>query len=83
MANVTVSDATATEALTDDATLNPTVTSAADTGNKKIVHITLEIENVDLDIDTIFDALDTEYAVVQSPKSSMSHGVYIFNIGPA
>lgn len=83
MANTVVKSAANTNTQMDNNDLNPTVTSAAGTGNRKIVHITLVCENVDVTPDDIYDALDTEFAVVAGEKDTFSRGTWIFNIGPA
>jgi hypothetical protein len=85
LANKTVTDASATNTQMDNATRNPNVVATAGTGseNKKIVHITLEVRGVTLDPDNIYDMLDSQFAVVQSPKSSLARNCWIFEIGPA
>lgn len=85
MANGVVKAAAATNTQMDNADLNPDVAAPAATGikNRRIVHVTLVVENMTLSPDDIYDALDTEFAVVAGEKEMMTRGTWIFNIGPA
>ena len=81
MANTVVRSAANTTADMDNAALNPDVNAVA--GGRKIVHITLVAEGVDINPDNIYDMLDTQFAVVAGEKDLMARGCWIFNIGPA
>lgn len=84
--NPVVTSAATTNTQMDNASLNPDALMAPANvaRDKRIVHITLEIEgNVSVTPDDIYDALDAEFAVVASPKSTMARGCWIFNIGPS
>jgi hypothetical protein len=78
MANKVVTPAATVNTQIDNNGLNP-----ASTQNRGVAHITLQYEGVTLTPDDIYDMLDTQYAVVASPKSTMSRNTWIFNIGPA
>lgn len=86
MANTVPLSASDTNTQMDNGTLNPDVDADPLTGvnrNAQIVHITLVCQNVTVTPDDVYDALDTEFAVVAGEKTTMSRGTWIFNIGPA
>lgn len=76
MANIeTVSSATAINAVVDNNTLNP-----ASTHKNAIVHITLKFRDVTFTPDDLYDALDAQWPVVASSKTSLSHNHFDFTI---
>ena len=81
MANTTVKSAANTSGQMGNTSLNPTVNAA--NGGRKVVHITIIADGVDITPASIYTALDTQYATVQSPKDTLSRGTWIFNVGPA
>ncbi len=85
MANKVVTPAATVNSQIDNNALNPEKLVPAQVArDKRIVHITLEIEgNVTITPDIIYDMLDTQFPVVASNKTVQSRGTYIFNIGPA
>lgn len=97
MPNKVPLSAATTNTQMDSDTLNPTVKSAGGDRNRKIIHITLVCEGVNVTGDEIYDALDylgetvtlgtggsvTSNRVVAGEKTLNTRGTYIFNIGPA
>ena len=97
--NTTVKSAAQTAALVDDNTQNPDAVStpALVARDKRVVHITLEIEGVAITPDQIYDAIDligetitlgtggstTDNVKVKTNRDQLARGCYIFNIGPA
>lgn len=87
--NVNVLDETALEAQVDDEALNPDVGAAA--GGRKIIHLTLVVDGVDIDVGELYDSLATVKADVSSvtrvvaitgEKKYNTRNTYIWNIGP-
>lgn len=73
----------------DDDNMNPTVkgtpagTAAGGPGNRKVIHITLIADGVDVSGNDIFDMVDAQFATVQGEKDTHTRGTYIFQVGPA
>jgi hypothetical protein len=93
--NEVVRSAANVEADMDNAR-NPVIETTGGSRNRKIVHVTLVLENYDLDPSDLYDALETlgvttfgEDLTVVTPevtiageKSTHERGTYIFNVGP-
>lgn len=77
MANNAAKNAAGTSSDLSDTTLNP---SPAVT--RGIIHIHLVVDGTPVTPASIYAALDAQYPTVQSEKSVLSRGDYIFNIGP-
>lgn len=88
-ANTNVLTESQLETQVDDETQNPDVNAVA--GGRKIIHLTLVCEGVDIDIGELYDSVATVHAnvsgvtrvvTVTGEKSSNARGTYIWNIGP-
>lgn len=91
--NTNVLTETALEAQMDDENLNPDVksTTTSTSTNRKIIHITLVVDGVDIDYGELYDSLATVKAdvsavtrvvAVTGEKNVSTRDTHIFNIGP-
>lgn len=89
--NKVVRSAANTEADMDNVR-NPVIETTGGSRNRKIVHVTLVLENVDLDPSALYDTIEclnadvsaiTPVVAIAGEKQTHERGTYIFNVGPA
>lgn len=84
MANTNVTASDTIETQLDDTGNNPVVGDTGTSHNRKILHITLVVDSVAVDVGDVFDALDDITDVeLTGEKSFNARGTYIWNMGPA
>jgi hypothetical protein len=89
--NTNVLSETALETQVDSEVYNPDINAAA--GGRKVIHLTLVCDGVDIDIGELYDSVATVKADVSAVTRvvaltgekdvSAARGTYIWNVGPA
>ncbi len=83
-ANTNVVASSTIETQLDDTGNNPVVGDTGSNHNRKILHITLVVDTVAVDVGDVFDALDDMSGVeLTGEKAYNARGTYIWNMGPS